>query len=245
MNIIICNDDGVNCKGLIALAERLSKKHNVLVVAPDGNRSASSHSITISGSIKLNKVKEEHNLKIYSISGTPVDCLKFAKLFFSDFNADIVLSGINKGHNIGTDVLYSGTLSIAIDASFFGNIAFAFSAYSLSESDFDSIAIHCENLINYLLPQSKKGDIWNINFPDINPSDFKGCKITPLGKHLYSDRYEKIGNNEYKLVGEIIDHNENVEDCDVEWIKKGYITITPILLNKTNYKKIESIKNYE
>ena len=113
MNIIICNDDGVNCKGLTALAERLSKKHNVLVVAPDGNRSASSHSLTISNSIKLNKIKEEKSLKIYSISGTPVDCVKFSKLFFKDFKADLVLSGINKGHNIGTDILYSGITAVS------------------------------------------------------------------------------------------------------------------------------------
>ena len=93
-----------------------------------------------------------------------------------------------------------------------------------------------------MLPLSNKGDIWNINFPNVKPSEFKGFKITALGKQLYSDRYELVGENEYRLVGEIINHDENCLDCDIEWIKKGYVTITPILLNKTNYEKIKDIK---
>jgi 5'-nucleotidase len=136
MNILICNDDGIESKGLITFAERLSKKHNVLVVAPSGNRSAFSHSMTIDSSIKVSEVFNIKNCKAYSISGTPVDCVKFAKLYFKDFTPDVVIAGINKGHNLGSDVLYSGTVSIACEASFFGDLAFAFSVNSLGESDF-------------------------------------------------------------------------------------------------------------
>ncbi len=241
MNIIISNDDGVQCEGIIKLAEQLSKKHNVLVVAPDGNRSASSHSLTISKTIKLNTIEKE-GYSCHAISGTPADCVKFAKLHFSDFKADIVVAGINKGHNIGTDILYSGTVSIACEASFFGNVAFAFSAFSLEESDFTLYAELAEKIIEGLLPFSEVGDVWNINFPDRSTGEIKGYKITGLGKQLYSDRYVEVKKNEFQLVGEIIEHDQNHSDCDIEWIKKGYITITPILLNKTNFQKIEKVK---
>ena len=137
MNILISNDDGIKSRGIIELAKRLSDKHNVLVVAPDGNRSASSHSLTITNSIKVKQNFEFKGCTAYQISGSPADCVKVAKLMFKDFNADIVVAGINKGHNIGSDILYSGTVAIACEASFFGNIAFAFSAYSLFDSNFE------------------------------------------------------------------------------------------------------------
>ena len=242
MNILICNDDGIDSKGLKAIAERLSKKHNVLVVAPDGNRSAASHSISLSNSIKLNKIDNVKGYTAYSISGTPADCVKFAKLHFSSFVADVVIAGINKGHNLGSDILYSGTVSIACEAAFFNDVAFAFSAFSLDDSNFELYAKHCESILEELLPVSKKGDVWNINFPNEDIGEIKGVKFTKLGKQLYSDRYVLDEDLNYKLVGEIIEHDENDADCDIEWSKKGYITITPILLNKTDYQKIKEVK---
>ena len=89
------------------------------------------------------------------------------------------------------------------------------------------------------MPVSNPGDIWNVNFPDRNLGEIKGIKITQLGKQLYSDRYEKVGYNQFVLVGELLSHENNAEDCDIEWIKKGYITITPLLFNKTNYTKLK------
>lgn len=243
MNILLCNDDGINSNGLIAFAELLAKKHNVLVVAPDGNRSACSHSMTINDKIKLKEISSIRNCRAYSLSGTPVDCIKFAKLYFKDFKADVVIAGINKGHNLGSDVLYSGTVSIACEAAFFGDLAFAFSVNSLGENDFEFYARKSELIFNKLLPVAKKGEIWNINFPPEKFTDIKGVKVTPLGKQLYTDAYVSVGDNEFRLVGEIIDHDDNSEDCDIEWNKKGYVTITPILFNKTDFKTIEETKD--
>ena len=241
MNILISNDDGIKSNGIIELAKRLKKKHNVLVVAPDGNRSASSHSLTITKSIKIKQNFDIEGCRAYQISGTPADCVKVAKLMFKDFNPDIIVAGINKGHNIGSDILYSGTVSIACEASFFGHIAFAFSAYSLLESNFQLYSKYAEKIIENLLPISKPGDMWNINFP---PTDIlNGVKFTALGKQYYTDEYVEVCQGEYVLQGEIMTHDENEEDCDVEWIKKGYITITPILFNKTDYIKVKEVKN--
>ncbi len=243
MNILISNDDGVNSDGLKSLVKRLAINNNVLVVAPDGNRSACSHSLTINSTVRLNKIDSGKNFQIYSLSGTPCDCVKFAKLMFPEFKTDFVVAGINKGHNIGSDILYSGTVSIACEASFFGHIAFAFSCFSLKDSDFDGYSVIAENIIKLLLPYSCGGEIWNVNFPEIEAKDIKGIRVTKLGKQLYSDRYVEVSKGEYVLEGEIINHNENDCDCDIEWIKKGYVTVTPILFNKTDYNKIEEVKN--
>ena len=243
MNIFISNDDGVESKGLTCLANQLSKLNKVMVIAPDGNRSACSHSLTIHKPIKFVSVSEVNNCKVYSLSGTPADCVKFSKLMFPEFNADIVVSGINKGHNLGSDILYSGTVSIACESAFFGNVSFAFSCFSLEDSDFEGYAYCAEKLINYLLPFSDAGDIWNINFPNMKAKDVKGFVVTKLGKQIYSDRYEKISENVYQLTGELLDNDLNDADCDVEWIKRGYVTITPILFNKTNYDKIREVKD--
>ncbi len=243
MNILISNDDGIFCDGVIKLAERLSKENDVLVVAPEDNCSACSQSLTIGKPLKLTERKISKNFKAYSLSGTPCDCIKFAKLVFKDFKADVVVAGINKAHNLGSDILYSGTVAIASEASFFGNVAFAFSSFNYGDADFDNYAKIAEEIINKLLPISSIGDIWNVNFPNKDLGKIKGIKLTKLGKQLYSDRYELVGDNEYVLVGELIEHDENDADCDIEWSKKGYVTVTPLLFNKTNYEKLKGVLN--
>lgn len=237
MKILICNDDGINSIGIKRLAEKLSLKHEVLVIAPDSNRSACSHSLSIFKEISIKKLDEDR-YTAYSISGTPADCVKIAMLKFPFFKPDVVLSGINDKHNLGSDTMYSGTLAIAIESSFFGNVSFAFSAFTLNEKKLDIYCEYVEKIVTHLLPLSNKGDVWNVNFPE---NDIKGIKITPLGKQIYTDRYEESNGN-IMLVGELVDHDENPIDCDVEWVKKGYISITPILFNKTDYKKVKKTK---
>ena len=244
MNIILCNDDGIDSKGLTLLAKRLKGDgHNVLVVAPDGNRSGASHSLTFFKNFKVTERFDICECKAYAISGTPADCIKFAKINFPEFNADIVISGINDGHNLGTDVLYSGTVSIACEAAYFGNISFAFSALDLTNINFSILLDYVVEIVNKLLPISSVGDIWNVNFPDINK--VKGIKFAKLGKQVYTDRYLNMGNGQFQLVGERIGCEQNDEDCDVYLIEKGYITITPILFDRTNITKIKEIWDNE
>lgn len=242
MKILISNDDGICSNGIKELCKVLCQNNEILVVAPDNNRSAVAHSLSINKKLKLKK-EVINNCNAYSLSGTPADCIKFARLYFKDFTPDIVIAGINKGHNLGSDILYSGTVSIAYEAAFFGHITFAFSAFSLGESNFELYAYYAEKIIKNLMPYSSPRSIWNINFPDKSFSKIKGIKITRLGKQLYSDEYVSCGNNEFVLKGELVEHNENIVDCDVEWIKKGYITITPIVFDKTDYNKIREVKN--
>lgn len=246
MNILLSNDDGIQSEGIIKLALRLSKKHNILIIAPDGNRSGFSHSLSFFKKLNINRQDVNENIPAYVISGTPADCVKFASHELSqDFPIDLVVSGINKGHNLGTDVLYSGTVSVAVEGATFGYKSMAFSSCTHEGADFDMCAEITEKLIDMLLPYSFTNFIWNVNIPHLKKEEIKGVKFTPLGRQLYSDNYQKISENEYVLVGKPIKNENNPEDCDVEWSNKGYVTITPLLYDKTDYSVLTNLKDKE
>lgn len=128
MNILLTNDDGIEAEGINTLAELLSKYHDVIMVAPENQRSASSHSITIYEPIIVKQVKKPYNIEAYSISGTPADCVRVALDKLVPDNIDMVISGINKGLNIGNDILYSGTVSAAIEGAMYKVPSMAVSA---------------------------------------------------------------------------------------------------------------------
>ena len=239
MNILICNDDGIESNGLKALAEKLSDKNEILIIAPDGNRSACSHTLTVRESVKITEYGKIKGCRSYAISGSPADCVKIARHIFSDFVPDVVLSGINKGHNLGSDIMYSGTVAIAYEAAFFGIPAFAFSAFSHGESDFTLYAEIAADILYKLFPLTEKTGIWNVNFPDIDKK-IKGKKLTPLGKKVYIDEYVKDVDGKYKING-VIDNSAEFYDCDVEWNKRGYITITPLKYDKSDYEILKTI----
>lgn len=242
MNILLGNDDGAESEGIKKLAEVLSKKHNVMIVAPDGNRSAASHSLSIFKNLKI--IKTDSEITTYTVSGTPADCIKFAHHELSkEFPIDLVVSGINKGHNLGTDVLYSGTVSAAFEGAALGYKSMAFSCTSHTEGDYDFLAEVAAELIEKLYDFCDKKYIWNVNIPPLKPGEIKGVKYTPLGRAVYSDNYKKISDNEYILVGEMQASDLNPEDCDVEWSRKGYITVTPLIYDKTDYFTLEKVKN--
>ena len=239
MKILICNDDGIESKGLKALAERLSLNNEVLIIAPDGNRSACSHSLTVRDSVKIEKYLEIKGCRAYKTTGFPADCVKIARHIFSEFVPDVVLSGINKGHNLGSDIHYSGTVAIAYEAAFFGFPSFAFSAFSHGGSDFILFAEYAEKIITELMPFTQKNQIWNVNFPDAGVK-INGVKFTTLGLKVYIDNYALEEDGKYRLIG-TVDENTDFSDCDVEWIKRGYITITPLKYDKSDYETLKKL----
>ncbi len=242
MKILICNDDGINSEGIKALANRLSEKNEILVVAPDGNRSGFSHSLTFDRPLVLKKVFLSDNYNAYSFSGTPVDCVKFSLDYFKDFIPDLVVGGINNGCNIGTDVLYSGTVAVALEATVLGHKAMAFSLAERNADDFSDVAEYASNIIDEYYDCLSEGFILNVNIPFTNLEKIKGTKLTPLGVQIYTDRYVKQDDETFILVGEPSHHDKNVDDCDVEWIKRGYTTVTPIVLDKTDFTTLQGIK---
>ncbi len=240
MNILLSNDDGINSKSLYSLCKVLSKKHNILVIAPDGNRSMMAHSVTFNKVIKVEPYHILDNVKAYKISGTPCDCVKIAKHAFDDFRIDLVVSGINLGHNLSSDILYSGTVSIALESVYFGIPAFSFSAYSHDDDyDFSDYAKICSEIIDKYYDKNYKG-VFNVNFPDKNV-EIKGQVITKLGKYVYDDECVKISENEFLIKGQETNKVSLDKNTDYEYIKKDFITITPLLYDKTDYKKIKEL----
>ena len=247
MKIIISNDDGVFSPGIMSIAEVVSKKYHTTIIAPDGNRSGYAHSMTLHKPFNVKEIDANTYLenrqkidKIYSISGTPVDCIKFAKVKLNRVTEDIIVSGINSAYNLGTDIMYSGTVAIGCEASFYQGISFCFSCNTFEKEKLQLFSKFALKIIETFTPISKKGDIWNINFP--NTLDILGIKVTKLGKQIYSDEYVS-NENGFTLTGQPLIHNENDEDCDVEWVNKGYISITPISFDRTCYDRINEVKN--
>lgn len=246
MKIFIANDDGIDSVGLKALAERLARDNDVLVVAPDSNRSVCSHSLTIRKGITLTE-KIGRGYKAYSIDGFPVDCVKVLMHLFPEFKADVIVSGINKAHNVGADTYYSGTVAVAYEGAYYGIPSFAFSAYSHGEdSPFDLYADYAANIIENLLPISDSKVVWNVNFPN-NDVSVRGVKFTKLSAQTYKDTYELLPDKTYRLKSESIPLSDIIQNdgqsSDLALVKQGYVTITPMKTDRTDYVKLAEAEN--
>ncbi len=242
MNILVCNDDGINSEGIIALALMLSRKgHLVMVAAPDGNRSCYAHSITFYREVKVCKTQFAEGIIGYSFSGTPADCVKYA-ITHSGINFDLVCSGINHGSNLGTALHYSGTVSACFEANILGLKAIAFSCPNYKEGDFESVAEVCGDVLDKYFSCLDNTFTLNVNVPPIKKGEkVKGIKVTPLGERRYSDDYEFVKEDTFIVTGDPIPV-DNPEDCDVEWFNKNYVSITPVLLDRTAHEIIKKIK---
>lgn len=249
MNVLLTNDDGIYSEGLIALADKISEVANVFIVAPDRERSATAHAITMHKPLRVDRANIPHyESNSWMVNGTPSDCVKLALECLLDIKPDIVLSGINKGPNLGTDVIYSGTVSAAIEATILGVPAVALSIAAYENVDYDYPARFakklCTQLSNFNFP---KDFLINVNIPPLNEKDICGVCITHLGFRKYRNTFDKRkdprGKIYYWLAGEVI---ENIEDVgsDVWAIKNNYISITPIHFDLTRYDIIDNIKKW-
>ncbi|EKQ53562.1 MULTISPECIES: 5'/3'-nucleotidase SurE [unclassified Clostridium] len=249
MNILITNDDGINAPGIISLAEEVSKKHNVIIVAPREQKSASSHSISIHNPIKI---KEEFieglSCKAYSVVGTPADCTQVG-LSLLDDNIDIVISGINKGPNLGTDILYSGTVSAAIEGAVYGIPSIAVSMdvdYEKDDEDYSKAVKWTMKILNIAKERYLKSDIvLNLNIPNLNDSEIKGIKVCKIGKTTYKTEYILLECNGEDKVYTIKGIRNDIEkdETDLYYLSKGYVTLTPLHFDFTNFGILEDVKN--
>ncbi len=241
MKILLTNDDGILALGINVLAQVLCKDYDCFMVAPSKNCSACSHSLTIHTEYEYEYV-DGLPCKAVRVYGTPADCVKLALLHLN-YKPDIVISGINNGSNLGTDIVYSGTVSAATEASILGYkaIAVSLNKWNCAEDKYVATA----EFISKRLPEICSANfglntVLNINYPaDVA---YKGVKVTKAGINLYSDGFVESKSKRVRLVGEPITHSLNDDDCDVELIKKGYATITPILIDRNDYSVIEQLK---
>ncbi|WPC42430.1 5'/3'-nucleotidase SurE [Clostridium sp. JS66] len=246
MKLLLTNDDGVNAKGIYILAKELEKNHEIIIVAPSVERSACSHSITmreplIVKEVKLNGIKS----KAYSVSGTPADCVKVAVNKLAIGKVDMVLSGINNGVNAGIDVLYSGTVSAAIEAAIYKIPSMAVSSeIEGGEDNYEVAAEYASDLIEKIKNKYLKDDVvWNLNVPILSKEKIKGIKICRIGGRTYNSYFEENTINDgksFQLRGEL--NNVQDIDTDVHFIKQGYVTLTPLHYDLTNFKILEEAR---
>lgn len=239
MNILLTNDDSIYSEGIYALNESLRKIGNVIVVAPAFEQSAVGHGITMTNPLRVKTAYRRMKIFGYAVSGTPADCVKLAVMTIAKKKIDFVVSGINMGPNVGFSVLYSGTVSGALEGAILGmpSIAVSLGTYANADyrfaADFTAKAVKMTQKIK--LP---KGVLLNINVPALSPSKIKGVKITKQGKSPMIERHFKRidprKNAYYWLSGEAFNLKGD-RDSDIEALKKGYISITPLKYDLTDY----------
>lgn len=251
--ILITNDDGFDSLGLIELSSMLKKEFDVkiTIIAPAREKSACSHSITLTKILKIIQISQD----FYKVEdGTPADCIYLAlSVFYKDKLPDLVISGINHGANLGEDITYSGTCGGAMEAVLHNIPAIALSQYYQNDEKKDELNFTnslkiikkiIKNIFDNGFPLKQKEFI-NINFPSAKIA-FNGIKIAKAGKRIYKTQVESNTNPRgikyYWLAVDTLEHIE--EDSDISWIKKGYATITPIMLDLTSYDSLNKMKNW-
>lgn len=247
MDILITNDDGIHAAGLCALYEAFrSGGFNVTVVAPDSERSAVGHAITLSDPIKIRHVFMGGQPFGWSINGTPADCVKLAVNALLEKRPNMVVSGINRGANTGINVLYSGTVSAATEAAIFGIPSIAVSMDSFEDHDYCYAAFFTVELTKKFLTPERDCLALNVNIPSVPANQIKGIKVVRQCTNPFKEKFEKRldprGNIYYWQCSSDIDWTR-VRDTDIYWLKQGFITITPIKFDLTNNQCLEKVHN--
>ena len=247
--ILVTNDDGITAPGLRTLINIMNEIGDVVVVAPDSPQSGMGHAITINDTLYCKKEKIDDGPQTeYSISGTPADCVKFAVRKILDKKPDLCVSGINHGANSSINVIYSGTMSAAVEAGIEGIKSIGFSLLNYNwDADFKPCEEYITKICKNVLSQKKQDLILNVNFPS-NTKQFKGIKVCRQAKGYWQDTYDKrispLGKEYYWLTGEFINKDSNKETD--EWaLSQGYVSIVPISFDMTAYDDLNDLKNWK
>lgn len=245
MRVLISNDDGVHAPGINILAKELASVVHIEVVAPDRNRSGASNSLSLTRPIKIAQLEN----KYYSVEGTPTDCVHLALTgFFTEPVFDMVVSGINDGANLGDDILYSGTVAAAMEGRYLGLPAIAISMAGDNIQHYRTGALIAKQLVAQLSTHSLPSQtILNVNVPDLPIEQIKGLQVTRLGTRHGAEPIVKDcdprGHTIYwiGLPGKEADAGPGTDFCA---INEGYVSITPLHLDMTNYKMFEQLSSW-
>lgn len=246
--ILITNDDGITAPGIRALVNAMKLIGDVVVVAPDKPQSGMGHAITINSTLRLQEVKQD-GLTEYACSGTPVDCVKIAIDKILPRKPDLLVSGINHGANSSINVIYSGTMSAAVEGAIEGipSIGFSLCNYAL-EADFTAAAhfagIVAQNVLDHGLPA---GVCLNVNFPDIPLDIIKGVKVCRQAKALWQEEFDErkdpYGRKYYWLTGKFVDLDGG-EDTDVFALANNYVSVVPTQFDLTAHNAIKDMQKW-
>jgi len=249
MKILLCNDDGIHARGIKVLHEALRETGDIQVVAPDVERSAAGHAITLSDPIKTIPVEKDDRPFGLAVGGTPADCIKLALcLLMKDDPPDLVISGINLGSNTGITALYSGTVSAATEAVILGVQGIAISLCTYQNPQWDTAARVASEITEKVLQNPlPDGTLLNVNIPNLPYDQLRGMKAARMGRSRFVEKFLRYsdprGNDYYWLDGEL-DLLDDSADTDVRVVQSGYVAITPIHIDLTAYDAMEQVKEW-
>jgi len=244
MIILLSNDDGIQSEGLTALEESLRKvgdiRGEIYTVAPDRAQSSMSHALTLHRPLRVHELAARR----LAVDGTPVDCVKLSLTGLLPVKPDLVISGINKGPNLGDDIIYSGTVSAAIEGALLGIPAIAVSLVTFKDFDFRAAAEFTATLVERIAERGiPSKTLLNVNVPAIPKNEIKGWRATRMGKRHYSEtiveRVDPRGGKYYWIGGDDLGFaDEDGTDCKT--VHEGYISVTPLQVDLTDYKLLQN-----
>jgi 5'-nucleotidase len=250
LKILISNDDGIHAPGIKALAMSMLDLGEVYVVAPERNQSATGHAVTMHTPLRSRQVDFfGDKIKAWWVNGTPADCVKLGIENLMPVRPDLIVSGINMGENLGTDVIYSGTVSAAVEGAIFGIPAIAFSYEEHGATDMSAAGNVAKEICRRILKEGvPRNHIFNVNIPAIKSiNEVNGIKICKLGSKIYKNNFEERkdpkGHTYYWLAGELI-HFPDDEETDIYAIKNKFVSITPINIDLTDFELKKKMQNW-
>jgi 5'-nucleotidase len=240
MIILLSNDDGIQSEGLTALEASLVDAGEIITVAPDRAQSSMSHALTLHRPLRVHELAPRR----LSVDGTPVDCVKLALTGLLDVRPDLVISGINKGPNLGDDIIYSGTVSAAIEGALLGIPAIAVSLVTFKDFDFRAAAEFTAALVERITQGGiPPKTLLNVNVPPGAKNELKGWRITRMGKRHYSEniveRTDPRGGKYYWIGGDDLGFADE-EGTDCKTVHEGYISVTPLQVDLTDYQWLKN-----
>ncbi len=250
MNILLCNDDGIESKGLLTLAEVLSDIGNIYIVAPEGERSSFSHHLTIRGRVRYEHRKVPFAKKAYAIWGTPADCSHLGLKFLVGEKIDLVVSGINRGVNASTDIVYSGTIAGARESYIHHVPAMAISRDGSDSEDYYAAAMYGKEIaLKYLDAKDNTDYFLNVNVPDLPLEMIRGiCVCDKVGQMVYHDSYSHTmedGKDYISINPSFVTFEGDQDDLriDMTAVKNGYVSVSPMSNDHLNQKYVEDVRH--
>ena len=248
--ILVTNDDGINAPGIRNLISVMKEIGDVIVVAPDSPQSGMGHAITVGDTLRLEEVQIFEGVKAYECSGTPADCVKMAISEILNKKPDLCVSGVNHGANSSINVIYSGTMSAAIEAGIEGIPAIGFSLLDFSwNAEFDNLREHIKNIaLNVLERGLPDGVVLNVNFPKVKKKKFKGIKICRQARANWVEEFDKRvnpqGKEYYWLTGKFVNLDQG-EDTDIWALENNYVAIVPVGFDLTAHHFLPALNQWK
>lgn len=236
MRILITNDDGIFAEGIALLAEWAKTKGEVTIVAPKVEQSGKSHAIDFTRPIEIKSVELIEGVRAFSMDSTPADCIRFAVLGLKE-NYDLILSGINRGFNLGKDIVYSGTAGAIFEG---GRLGIPGIAFSTDPHTLDGAKKHLDRAYNFIVENGllEENMLYNVNLPDSHGE----IKVTRQGGIYFFDEFNYLGDDMWEQKGYIVSENEGDSELDTDSVRDGYVSITPLVSGRTNMTVFEKYK---